>query len=163
MNGRELHWKIDGRDVEVRIEESSGSGMFHAGGQAIRYVLERHPHGGRIAIEGKPHRFYVIRERDSYTVWLDGRTYFLERIEKGRLSQGEARTASGDITALMPGKILRIDVAVDDRVTEKQILAVMESMKMETSLLAPKSGRVVAIHCRAGQVVEMGESLIVIE
>ena len=69
----------------------------------------------------------------------------------------------GDITALMPGKILRIDVAVGDTVTEKQTLAVMESMKMETSLLAPKSGRVAAIHCRAGQVVEMGESLIVIE
>jgi biotin carboxyl carrier protein len=39
----------------------------------------------------------------------------------------------------------------------------MESMKMESSLLAPKAGRVVEIRCAAGQVVEMGEVLMIVE
>ena len=71
-------------------------------------------------------------------------------------------TGRGEITALMPGKILRIEVKVGDTVAEKQTVAIMESMKMESALHAPKAGRVAAIHCQPGQVVEMGELLIVI-
>jgi pyruvate carboxylase len=79
------------------------------------------------------------------------------------LSQsGVVPGSTGDITALMPGKILRIEVSVGDTVEEKQTLAIMESMKMETALKAPRAGRVDEIHCQAGQVVEMGQLLITI-
>ncbi len=165
MTGRELHWEIDGQDVAVRIEESTAGGIFRFGEQNIPFTyISRHRHGGWVSVDGKPHEFYVLQDRGSHTVWLDGRTYRLERANKGRPSEA-AELARGDcrITALMPGRILRIEVAVGDTVAEKQILATMESMKMETSLLAPMAGRVAAIHCRPGQIVEMGELLIVIE
>ena len=54
-------------------------------------------------------------------------------------------------------------VKVGDTVEEKQTVAIMESMKMESALLAPKAGRVAKIGCQAGQVVDMGEILMVIE
>ena len=165
MTGRELHWKIEGQDVAVRIEESSAGGIFHVGEQNIPFTfISRHRHGGWVSVDGKPHRFYVLQERGSHTVWLDGRTYRLERANKGRPSEAtDLACGNCRITALMPGRILRIEVAVGVTVTEKQILATMESMKMETSLLAPMAGRLAAIHCSPGQVVEMGELLIVIE
>lgn len=164
MTGRELHWNIDGHDVAVRIEESFGHGTFHLGDRSFRFrILERNSQGGWIEIDGKPHQFYVLRERDSYTVWFNGRTYRLARIEKGRIAQAAAAAGRGEIMALMPGKILRIEVAVGDTVTEKQAVVIVESMKMETALHAPKTGRVTSIHCLPGQVVEMGELLMVIE
>ena len=63
----------------------------------------------------------------------------------------------------MPGKVLRIDVRAGDTVEEKQALVIMESMKMESALRAPKAGRVTAIRCEPGQIVEMGELLMLIE
>ena len=71
--------------------------------------------------------------------------------------------SSGQITALMPGKLLRIEVAVGDAVTEKQPVAIMESMKMETTLYAAMAGRVIEIRCKPGQAVDMGDILIVIQ
>jgi len=63
----------------------------------------------------------------------------------------------------MPGKLLRIEVSVGDTVAEKQTVAIMESMKMETALVAPAAGRVAEIRCQAGQVVDIGEVVMVIE
>ena len=135
-------------------------GTFHIEGRAIPYRLLAPNY---IEIDGVRHRFYVLRDRHSSTVWLDGRTYRLERAGKSHTAQASAAASTGNITALMPGKLLRLEVAVGDTVVEKQTVAIMESMKMESSLHAPKPGRVAEIRCQPGQAVEMGEVLIVIE
>ena len=44
------------------------------------------PH--EIEIEGKRHRFYVLHKRDSSTVWLDGRTYYIPRENKKESKSG---------------------------------------------------------------------------
>jgi biotin carboxyl carrier protein len=125
-----------------------------------RYRLLDH---NRIEIEGKIHRYYVVRDRTSCTVWFDGRTYRLERSDYRDASHAHTGPTDGTITALMPGKVLRVEVAVGDTVDEKQTVAIMESMKMESALRAPKAGRVSEIRCKPGQIVEMGEVLLVIE
>lgn len=161
MTGRELHWKAAGSDIVVRIEESGGLGTFHIGDRAIPFGVRGE---GWIEIAGRNLRFHVHRHRDEYSVWLGGHTYRLTRIHPGAkaLEQGSA-SGSGEVRAVMPGKVLRLEVAVGDTVTEKQAVVIMESMKMESSLQAPKAGTVTAIGCAAGQVVEMGALLVTIE
>jgi len=161
MTSHELHWELTGREVAVRVEHSKGIGTFHITGQAIPFrLLDR----TTIEILGRRFRFYGIRDGDSYTVWLDGHTYHLKRAGKSRLSGTTSLTsAANEIKALMPGKLLRLEVAVGDVVSEKQIVALMESMKMETALYAPQAGRVAEIRCQPGQVVEMGEVIMVID
>ncbi len=159
MTSRELHWKISEQDFTVRIEESKGHGTFHISGRGIAFRVLA---SDWIEIDGKRHRFYVLRDRNDYTVWLDGHTYRFSGLEKGILASGATAATTGEITPLMPGKILRIEVTVGDMVAEKQALIIMESMKMESALRAPKSGRVAEIRCQPGQVVEMGEVLLVI-
>jgi acetyl-CoA carboxylase biotin carboxylase subunit len=115
-----------------------------------------------IEIDGARHRFYVARDRDSSIVWLDGHTYYLEHGDKPHASGTVSPSASREIRTLMPGKLLRVEVAVGDTVAEKQTLATMESMKMESSLVSPKAGRISEIRCAPGQVVEMGEVIMVV-
>src|SRR3954454_21884503 len=98
----------------------------------------------QIEIAGKQHRFYVLHQRDSSTVWLDGRTYYIPR-ENRKESRSGSSSGSGEVSALMPGKLLRIEVAVGDMVAEKQPVAIMESMKMESALYAARAGRVAEI------------------
>jgi acetyl/propionyl-CoA carboxylase alpha subunit len=121
-------------------------------------VHDRDAAGGWIEIDGKSQRFYVHRKRDVVEVWIGGRTYRLTKTQKRQESGG-----SGEIRALMPGRIRRIEVKAGERVAAKQPVVVMESMKMETTLAAPRDGVVTEVKCAAGQTVEMGELLVVVD
>jgi biotin carboxyl carrier protein len=116
-----------------------------------------------IEIAGKRHRYYVLNGRDSITVWLDGRTYYIRKKSCAHSLAHGTGSGSGEVSALMPGKLLRVEVSLGDTVVEKQPVAIMESMKMETTLYAPKAGRISEIRSNPGQTVEMGQVLIVIE
>ena len=71
--------------------------------------------------------------------------------------------ASADaITAPMPGTILKILVNVGDEVKENQPVMILEAMKMENEVVAPKVGTVTGIHVTQGQMVNPGEALITI-
>jgi 3-methylcrotonyl-CoA carboxylase alpha subunit len=121
-------------------------------------VHDRDAAGGWIEIDGKSQRFYVHRKRDVVEVWIGGRTYRLTKTQKRQESGG-----SGEIRALMPGRIRRMEVKAGERVAAKQPVVVMESMKMETTLAAPRDGVVTEVKCAAGQTVEMGELLVVVD
>jgi 3-methylcrotonyl-CoA carboxylase alpha subunit len=164
MTGREIHWKSGDHEIPVRIDETGDHGTARIGDQIFTFVLQdRDSTGGWLDVGGKNRRFYVYRNRDEVTVWIEGHTYRLTKIQKGQVPDQAAATGSGEVRALMPGKILRIDVAPGDEVVDRQTVVTMESMKMETALAAPRSGRVTAVNCQVGQTVDMGELLVIIE
>ena len=57
------------------------------------------------------------------------------------------------IKAPMPGTILSFNVSVGDTVSEGQVLAILEAMKMENELVSPTSGKVKSIHVEKGSSV----------
>ncbi|TAK17500.1 MAG: biotin/lipoyl-binding protein [Acidobacteria bacterium] len=63
----------------------------------------------------------------------------------------------------MPGRVVRLLVKVGDEVELRQGVVVVEAMKMENELGAPKAGRVKDIAVAEGQSVEAGRVLLVIE
>ncbi len=67
------------------------------------------------------------------------------------------------IMAPMPGRVLRVLVAVGDTVELRQPVVVVEAMKMENELRAPKAGTVREVAIEAGASVEAGRLLVVIE
>ncbi len=155
MSSRELHWNISGKDVTVRI----GDGTFQMADQTITF---QRIDANTLDISGRRVRFHAVRDGNSCTVWLRGRTYRLQRATTSHHAV-TVGAATGEIAALMPGKLLRLEVAVGDTVSEKQTVAIMESMKMESALKAPKAGRIAEIRCRPGQVVDMGQVIMVID
>jgi biotin carboxyl carrier protein len=66
------------------------------------------------------------------------------------------------VDAPMPGKIVRVLVALGEEVQEGQGLVVVEAMKMENELKSPKAGVVKELHAQEGQPVESGAKLVVV-
>ena len=69
----------------------------------------------------------------------------------------------GSLTAPMPATGVHVNVRPGDQVQRGDILVVLEAMKMELPVRAPGAGTVGAIHCRAGDLVQPGVSLIDLE
>lgn len=72
-----------------------------------------------------------------------------------------AAAAGGEpVKSPMPGTVLDIPVKVGDAVKSGDTLIVLEAMKMENAIVAPKDAKVVAVHVTKGQSVESGAVLV---
>lgn len=67
------------------------------------------------------------------------------------------------ITAPMPGKVIRVLVSAGEKVQTDQGLVVIEAMKMQNEIRAPKAGTIERIFIREGDAVAAGEPLLTIE
>ena len=74
-----------------------------------------------------------------------------------------AVTGAGEaVTAPMPGNILKVNVNVGDKVKEGQCLVVLEAMKMENEIMAPKDATVTQVVVSKGSTVDTGAPLVVL-
>ena len=76
-----------------------------------------------------------------------------------------APTVSGDgerVDSPMPGNILKVNVAVGQTVNEGDILVILEAMKMENDIVAPRAGTVSQLLVQKGATVETGTPLVFI-
>jgi acetyl-CoA carboxylase biotin carboxyl carrier protein len=64
------------------------------------------------------------------------------------------------VRAHIAGTVWKVEVAFDEEVEEGQTVAILESMKMEMPVEAPRAGRVSVIHVAPGRFVEEGEPLM---
>jgi biotin carboxyl carrier protein len=71
--------------------------------------------------------------------------------------QGAADTF--EATAYMPGRVVAVLAAEGDEVASGQGVVVLEAMKMETEVVAPRAGTVTALHVAEGDAVAVGEAL----
>jgi 3-methylcrotonyl-CoA carboxylase alpha subunit len=100
---------------------------------------------------------YLLGERAA--VFGEGGTLELHEIDP-IAHAGEAAGGAGRLTAPMPGKVVAFHVKPGDTVTAGQALAVMEAMKMEHTISAPRAGTVAELMYAVGdQVAEGGELL----
>ena len=78
------------------------------------------------------------------------------------VSAAPALAAGEVVKSPMPGNILKINVTVGQKVNEGDTLLVLEAMKMENEIAAPKAGTVAQIIVSKGAVVETGAPLVVL-
>ena len=105
---------------------------------------------------------------DAYTATVNGKS-FTVKVSEGiaaATATAAAPAAGGATVALpspLPGTIVKIMVNAGEEVAEGDVILVMEAMKMETEVKAPKAGVIREVSVAAAQVVAAGDTLVMIE
>ena len=102
-------------------------------------------------------RLFAVVAGDVTWVFHDGVTY---RIDAPSTSRRRAQQSHGSLTAPMPATVVSVNVGPGEEVKAGQTLIVLEAMKMELPVRAPGDGRVKAVHCKAGDLVQPEVPLI---
>jgi len=68
-----------------------------------------------------------------------------------------------ELRAIIPGRVLSVDVADGDSVEAGQRVLVVEAMKMQNELRSPRAGTITGVTVGPGQTVELGDVLLVVE
>jgi 3-methylcrotonyl-CoA carboxylase alpha subunit len=109
---------------------------------------------------GRQHRCVVARAGDERWLWIAGHIHHL-KLE----SDTRKRVAAplGELVSPMPGQVLQVLVAPGQRVAKDQPLLVLEAMKMQYEIVAPRDGIVARVHAAEGTQVEGGVGLVTLE
>jgi biotin carboxyl carrier protein len=146
---------LDGRDGAIEV---SGQGSLRS-----------------VTLGGRTHETAVwpvagsdgARGVRSYDVLVAGRVVTVRLVDPLRHGNGRAEEAAAEgtveIRSVMPGKVAAVLKAVGDEVEAGAGLLVIEAMKMENEIPAPRAGRVASILKAPGEAVEAGALLAVLE
>jgi biotin carboxyl carrier protein len=114
-------------------------------------------HEAELVIDGRTHFIPFINNSTEISFAYDGEIWIVELTDKAR---SRARHRDHSMAAPMPGIVLKILVNVGDEVAKGTPLLILEAMKMEHQITAPRDGTVAAIHCKEGEMVQPGLDLV---
>jgi len=124
----------------------------------IQVILAR---DGSMTVGADPARTaWAIANGNTRWVFIEGIVYVIEdRPPTPKRRSGHHES----LTAPMPATVIRIHAKAGDAVRKGDVLVVLEAMKMELPVRAPADGRVDAVNCREGELVQPGQPLIELE
>jgi biotin carboxyl carrier protein len=117
--------------------------------------------------DGRQYMFGYHRDGTKHEVSFSDRTLIVDLFDplsmKRQRSGADADGGGSHIRAIMPGRVARINVAPGDAVRRGQGMLILEAMKMENEIVAPRDGIVAELLVNAGQAVENGDELVRLE
>ena len=146
---------IGGDTKKLEVERDGDT--FRAGSHEVTIVTI----GGNTAelrIDGRTRIVPFVVQGTAISFALDGETHTVEVAE--RASRSKARHRAHSMSAPMPGVVLKILASAGDVVAKGAPLVILEAMKMEHVIVAPYDGRVTAVNCQEGELVQPGNDLI---
>jgi biotin carboxyl carrier protein len=163
---------LDGGRREERIEvKETAPGVYEVRLRGKVHVVDafRHDYGTlSLIVDTRSHSAMLDWRESKVNVRLRHAITPLEVLDerKLRLRRAAAKfTVEGKqvVVAPMPGRVVKVLVALGDAVATGQPLVVMEAMKMENELKSPKDGRVVELVVQEGQAVEANAKLCAVD
>jgi biotin carboxyl carrier protein len=110
---------------------------------------------------GRRYRVAIAKDGAASWVFFDG---IVARIEDDAPAKSRrAKSGASGVMSPMPATVVTINAKAGDSVAEGETIIVLEAMKMELPIKAPRSGIVKAVHCAKGDLVQPGVNLLEIE
>jgi biotin carboxyl carrier protein len=106
---------------------------------------------------------YGVADNRRTWVFLDGRTFVIEPDDRDAPARVHVTDDQVALSAPMPATVLAIKVAPGQDVAAGDLLVLLEAMKMEMPITAPRAGRVKSVACREGELVQPGVPLVELE
>ena len=148
--------------IDIEVRDGEGEARVTVAGQALRLQVEPLAPGTFVCSQGNRRQtFHCVRDGDTVHLFWRGRVYRLE--EETERSRASHRHVGGGLEAPMPGKVIAVKVAPGDTVRKGDELVVVEAMKMENAVRAPRAGRVKSVSARVGDMVSPGVVLVELE
>ena len=144
----ENHITIDGEVFPVDFEQIAGQPVY------------------TLLLDGSSYESYVYAGQEGWQVLLYGRSYQAqvvdEREKRLRIASdsGLGERDEFHLKAPMPGMVVSIPVEEGQKVEKGQVLALLESMKMQNELKSPRQGTVARIRVQPGERVEQRQTLL---
>lgn len=160
---------VKGKQYLVEIVRGDGVYCLTIGNKSFTVDAFRPgPQTISMLIEGKAYEVGLEKNGNLFSVYFFNDTIELELVDPRKFqASNTARSTetSGPfkIQAPMPGKIVKVTVQEKSAVKEGDSLLIMEAMKMQNELKAPKSGTVSKIHVKEGEPVAISQVLMVLE
>jgi len=117
----------------------------------------------RVAIDGLRERVHAAHDGETLLLERDGALHrFAEVIPRGRADAG-LTPGDGSVRSPTIGRLIALPVAVGDEVEPGTVVAIVEAMKIETSLTAGVRGIVASLHAEVGAQVKARRLLVTID
>jgi acetyl/propionyl-CoA carboxylase alpha subunit len=153
-------FRIGDSQYAVVLSVRGGGFRLHLGDETFRVARCN----GRVSVEGETYEIAVASSGDRLFIHFEGRVHEIDHLPAiARLADREANSNSDHLVAPMPGAVISCEVQVGDTVAAGDLLMVIESMKLETSLRAWRAGRVAHVHVGRGQNFERDMVLLSME
>jgi biotin carboxyl carrier protein len=158
---------IDGSDCAIELLSPAPDCRFRIDGESERRAQVEMPEAGvySILIEGRSYDAFVTESPVGLEISIDGHRFAVTVRDPRQWSRDGAGGSGGgvqSITSPMPGKVVRVLVAVEDEVQAGQGIVVVEAMKMQNEMKASRGGKVLAISAKEGATVAAGDVLATI-
>ncbi len=162
--------QLDEQVIAIRIlEKNQNTALFEIEGQLFRIaVKESNPNFIQLSINDSCHKFTISANKDKvYNVGIKGNTYKLIREDDLCIPdffEAAIVGQAGDfIKSPMPGKVIKILSSPGKMVKKGEVLIVVEAMKMENNLIAPRDGIVAQLNAAEGDMVDGSKILLKLE
>ncbi|HOA23481.1 MAG TPA: biotin/lipoyl-binding protein [Aggregatilineales bacterium] len=141
---------LDGEPLEVDFRDIGQSGLYSllVNNESFEALVEQVDWNWQVLLRGTLYEVTVIDERS--------------RLLRSRAINLVPETGEVPIKAPMPGLVVATPVEVGQQVEMGDNVVILESMKMENELKAPRAGRVERINVKPGDSVEQNQTLVVI-
>jgi biotin carboxyl carrier protein len=161
---------IQGRSRSLRLEHDPEQGTFicELDGKTLKGSARLIESGIlSLIIGGDSYLCVLDQTSEEASVLVNGKRYgFLlddPRSLKKKHAGGSSHSGPMSIKASMPGRVIRVLVESGDQVSAKQGILVIEAMKMQNEIKAPRGGKILELRAVPGATVNAGDVLAVIE
>lgn len=154
-------YESNGVVSEIDLERQGDSYAATFDGVTYRVeVLASAPGELNLLFDGRPLRLYWAAIGDKKWIVLDGCTHLLQKPAAYASPRSHAKSAEEEVRAPMPAQVRAVLVEPGQAVERGQPLLLLEAMKMEIRLTAPRNGRVAKILAEESQTVQKDQVLI---